>query len=57
MINNADDTSNSDIAPTHPNDVTKKKTKHTNILETLMITKLIVINPIATDHRNKLKQW
>ena len=54
MINNTDETSNSDLAPTHPNNVTKKKAKCAFILETLIITIIIMIIPIETDNRNKL---
>ena len=35
MINNADETSNSNLAPMHPNDVTEKKVKCACFLETL----------------------
>ena len=55
MINKTDVTSNSNLSPIHPNIVTKKKAKHACILETLMIATIIMINPIAIDHRNKLK--
>ena len=55
MINNTDETSNIDLAPTHPNNVTKKKETYTCILETLIIAILIMINPIMTNHRNRLK--
>ena len=55
MINNADETSNSNLSLMHPNNVTKKKAKHACILETLIIAIISMINPIAINHRNKLK--